>query len=149
MGENKEGFLHKLFNTLFSVAVAALFFYGSLKFTCFQLNVGHDYPEWAFLGKKTIDYEENESGVAESLLWNAGLLMHFFLTHVVLASAGAKKVLNMNIKGLSLYRTLYNLQSTLAIYLIMAYWKPVFTEIVLWDLPANYVLPAAFLGLVL
>jgi len=111
--------------------------------------VKEEFPNYAFLAKKSIDYGTNEWGVTESLLWNAGLLLHFFLTHIFLASTKVKEILGMNTKGLSLYRTLYNLQSVFCLWLIMEYWKPVFTDMVLWNLPAKYILPFTFFGIAL
>ncbi len=48
--------------------------------------------------------------------------------------------------GISAYRSIYVLQSSIAIHLMMKYWEPLFNDEVLWILPVKFVMPLYTFG---
>lgn len=95
----------------------------------------------ANFGPYTIDHVTARS-LLQSLVIDVVLAGFFAIPHSIFARPGVKNSIGEG----SMYRSIYVLQSTVALNLIIVYWQPVWVDIVLWEVPALiYVYLVAFL----
>lgn len=132
-----------------SFAAFGYFWYVFTQCAAFMINLGHfsfvtDYvPIVQTIFPYSLDHQSMESAIGgdpliAAFVANVLLLGFFAIPHSLFARPAMKKILGepeANSGQRSLYRTVYVLQSSLALHLLMRYWQPVLPDAApVWDL---------------
>ena len=115
---------------LFGVASWAAFLASYISIVCFMIDLPGLLPSSIEYGVLPHGIDTNPGGELLSCLIVDVLLLGFFaIPHSIFARPAVKERLGAE----AVYRSAYVLQSSLALFLIILYWRPVFEDVVLWD----------------
>lgn len=121
-----------IFTQVFSVAVWAYFLIVVIEICAFIVNAGKDVLPFL---KVILPYNLDQNlsycsaGKFGKVLINVVLLGFFAIPHSIFARPFIKKKIGLP----SLYRSIYTLQSSAALHLLLRYWQPVWADIEIWN----------------
>lgn len=118
---------------LISIMIWIYFLFVFLQIIAFQINLGMQIPKLGEFFPYSIENGELNPDFNMAIMINIGLLSLFAIPHSLFPRTGVKEILGMNKDGTSLYRSLFVLQSSGALHLLMKYWQPIWKDRIIWN----------------